>query len=73
MAVKKRKPLTFGQAIAAARKAANLTQQELADAMGIQRPGLARMETKGDGVREDMIRRAAIAMDLSISDLLAAC
>jgi transcriptional regulator with XRE-family HTH domain len=55
-----------GAIIREARKAAGLTQAELARRMGITQPSVARIEAAGDNVTMATLKRAAAAMERAV-------
>lgn len=61
-----------GSAIAAARNERGLTQTQLADAAGISRSSIARLEAGDHGASVDMLFNLAVALGTKPSILLAA-
>ena len=57
--------------IQGARKTANLTQQQAADALGVKRSTVAMWETGGNMPRAALLPRIAVAYQCSIADLFA--
>ncbi len=55
-----------GAVIRQARRAAGVTQAELARRMGITQPSVARIEAAGDHVTVATLRRAAAALDRAV-------
>ena len=62
----------LGQAIRARRKALNVTQEALADAAGIERAHVGKIERGTRNVTALNLLRIATALDCKLSDMLAA-
>lgn len=61
-----------GEEIREARKAAGLTQREMAARMGTSQPAVARLETGGAAATLSTLQRAAAALNLDLSVALVA-
>ncbi len=55
-----------GSIIREARRAAGITQAELARRMGITQPSVARIEAAGDNITMATLKRAAAALDRAV-------
>lgn len=56
-------------ALVTARQAADMTQQQLADASGLSRSAIARLEGGGQGISSDRIWELAVALGTKPSEL----
>lgn len=63
-------PFTIGDQIKAARKSQNITQQELADRIGISRAQLGQWETKSRNPRMKNLSKIASALGMDTEDLI---
>ena len=63
-------PLPTGERIAALRKAKGLSQEELADVMGITRKQITDYETSRVRMNDEMLVRFALALKVSADELL---
>jgi len=63
------RPSVIGNRIARARKLRGVTQQQLADALGIDRASLSQIETGRYSPRADTIRKLSDYFQLPIGDL----
>ncbi len=61
--------LSFGHYISARRKHMRLTQEELADKVGVSKSAIAKWETNGGLPDRDNLRRIAEVMAVSVDDL----
>ena len=61
--------LSLGQYISVRRKHMRLTQEELADKVGVSKSAIAKWETDGGLPDRDNLRRIAEVMDVSVDDL----
>ncbi len=61
--------LSLGQYISARRKNMRLTQEELADKIGVSKSAVAKWETDGGLPDRDNLRRIADVMEVSVDDL----
>lgn len=61
--------LSLGQYISARRKHMRLTQEELADKVGVSKSAIAKWETDGGLPDRDNLRRIAEVMNVSVDDL----
>lgn len=64
--------MTFGKLITKARKASNLTQQQVADAVGTSRQYIIMLEADKHLPGLDMVRRLHVALDLDPAAVLKA-
>jgi transcriptional regulator with XRE-family HTH domain len=60
----------FGARLIALRKAAGLTQVQLADALGITQPSLSYHESEGGPPSGELLLKMATALRVSVADLL---
>lgn len=61
--------LSLGQYISARRKHMRLTQEELADKVGVSKSAIAKWETNGGLPDRDNLRRISEVMAVSVDDL----
>ncbi|MCR4764166.1 MAG: helix-turn-helix domain-containing protein [Lachnospiraceae bacterium] len=61
--------MSFGQFIAKRRKYLRLTQEELADRIGVSKSAVAKWETDGGLPDRDNLRRLSEIMNVSVDDL----
>ncbi len=61
--------MSFGQFIAKRRKLLRLTQEELADRIGVSKSAVAKWETDGGLPDRDNLKRLSQAMNVSVDDL----
>ena len=61
--------MSLGQYISARRKHMRLTQEELADKVGVSKSAIAKWETDGGLPDRDNLRRLADVMSVSVDDL----
>ena len=61
--------VSFGQFIALRRKYLGLTQEELADRVGVSKSAIAKWETDGGLPDRDNLRRLSEAINVSVDDL----
>ena len=61
--------LSLGRYISARRKHMRLTQEELADKVGVSKSAVAKWETDGGLPDRDNLRRLADVVDVSVDDL----
>lgn len=61
--------IRLGQYISARRKHMRLTQEELADKVGVSKSAIAKWETNGGLPDRDNLRRLAEIMEVSVDDL----
>ncbi len=61
--------ISLGQYIATRRKHMRLTQEELADKVGVSKSAIAKWETDGGLPDRDNLKRLAEIMDVSVDDL----
>nr|WP_051527138.1 helix-turn-helix transcriptional regulator [[Eubacterium] cellulosolvens] len=64
-----REKLSLGQFISTRRKHMRLTQEELADQVGVSKSAIAKWETDGGLPDRDNLRRIAEVMDVSVDEL----
>lgn len=60
----------FGKRLAAARKRRGLTQQQLAEAIGVSQKMIDYFERRAVNVKSDIVAKLAQALCISVSDLL---
>lgn len=60
----------FGKRLSAVRRSKGLTQQQLADRLGIKRSLIDYYETRSPNPALDFIERAAAALEVSVAELL---
>ncbi len=58
------------RAVAVARKSRGMTQQQLADALGVARPRISELERGANAFRLRTLFKLAAALDVSPADLL---
>ncbi len=61
--------ISLGQYISTRRKHMRLTQEELADKVGVSKSAIAKWETDGGLPDRDNLRRLAEVMDVSVDEL----
>ncbi len=61
--------VSFGQFIALRRKHLGLTQEELADQVGVSKSAIAKWETDGGLPDRDNLKRLSEAINVSVDDL----
>ena len=61
--------VSFGQFIALRRKHLDLTQEELADRVGVSKSAIAKWETDGGLPDRDNLKRLSEAINVSVDDL----
>ena len=61
--------MSLGQYIATRRKHMRLTQEELADKVGVSKSAIAKWETDGGLPDRDNLRRIAEVMEISVDEL----
>ena len=64
-----REKLSLGQFISTRRKHMRLTQEELADQVGVSKSAIAKWETDGGLPDRDNLRRISEVMDVSVDEL----
>lgn len=67
---KEKEPPFFGQRLAAVRRSTGLTQQQLADTLGVKRSLIDYYETRAPNPALDFIERAAAALEVTVAELL---
>lgn len=61
--------LKFGKRVRELRKSAGLTQEQMAEIIGIEPPNISKMESGMHFPQPDKIERIALALNVEISDL----
>jgi transcriptional regulator with XRE-family HTH domain len=67
---KEKEPPFFGQRLSAVRRSKGMTQQQLADKLGVKRSLIDYYETRSPNPALDFIERAAAALEVSVAELL---